>query len=198
MMSHMRTLSACAVRYLRAVMVTGVFVGSTVNAQTKDSAAVKYGFAVGSPVWGLPIPGAGIALGHATWQASKRFDVRSELTIAHLPNLQSENVSYAPCPAGSICTSSPKKPIGLAGITEQLILNDDYIARGDGKGSYFVLGGGMYRQVSPSAVGSIGGAVEGGLGFKFGGASFEAKVVYIRHWIGGDSGMIPVTVGYTW
>jgi len=183
---------------LSLIAIAGVLAWPAAKAQAKDSGAVKYGIAVGSPAAGLPIPGAGVVLGRATWRPAKRFAFRTEMTLSHLPDLQGETVVYMPCPAGVICQSSPKRPNSLAGISEQVILNDDFITRGESKGGYYVLGGGLYRAFNASAVGSLGGAIEGGLGFKFGAASLEAKVVYIRHWIGGDNGIIPVTFGYTW
>jgi hypothetical protein len=184
-------------RTRRAAGFIALVLASSAGAQRTQNGAWVYGFAVGSPAAGLPVHGAVVGIGRATWRANKRLAFRSELTASHLPSFRSEELT-SPCPAESRCTSPPRRPTGVAGISEQLIVNDDYITRGESRGAYYVLGGGMYRQVSPSAVGSIGGALEGGIGFKFGAASFEAKAVYIRHWTGGDSGLIPVTFGFAW
>ena len=165
-------------RTLHVVVGLAIAAASSASAQTSDVGLWTYGLAVGSPAAGLPLPEAVVGIGRATWRANKRFAFRSEVTASHLPSIQSDLTP--PCPLGSQCSPVPRKPNGVAGISEQLIINDDYIARGDSKGGYYILGGGMYRQVSPSAVGSIGGALEGGLGFKFGPASVEAKGVYIR------------------
>ena len=193
MMSDIRSL------FVRAVIVAlGLVVAAPANAQTQQSSRWKYSFAVGSPAAGLPLPEAVVAEGRATWRATQRFEFRSEVTISHLPNLQENVVATPPCPTERACASPPDKPNSVAGISGHVIVNDDYITRGENKGAYYILGGGMYRQLGLSAVGSIGGALEGGLGFKFGLGSLEVKAVYIRHWIGGDSGLIPVTLGFTW
>ena len=194
----MRSLHGRAAARGHAVVGVVVLLASTASAQTRDSRAWTYGLAVGSPAAGLPIPEAVVGLGRATWHSATRLAFRSEVTLSHLPAIQESFAASPPCPPETACSAPPRKPRGVAGISEQLLVNDDYLARGESSGSYYVLGGGIYRQVSPSAVGSIGGAIEGGLGLKLGVFSLEAKAVYIRHWIGGDSGLIPVTIGYTW
>ena len=80
-----------------------------------------------------------------------------------------------------------------------MIVNDDYLVVGE-SGAYYILGGGVYRGLSPSDVGSIGGAIEGGLGLAFnrGAGSLEIKYVRIRHWIAGQHSFIPVTLGLAW
>jgi len=193
-MRVLRVWASCA--HLNVVAI--IALGPTASAQTIETRAWTYGIAVGSPVVGLPIPGAGIALGRATWQPTRRFALRSEATVAHLPSIHADYSSSSPCPTESPCSSRTDTPKSLVGVSGHVIVNDDYITRGESRGAYYILGGGMYRAFSPSAVGSIGGAMEGGLGFKFGAGSVEVKGVYIRHWTGGDSGMIPVTIGYTW
>jgi len=193
MMSDTRSLLVCAV-----ALGVGVVISGHANAQTRQSSGWNYSFAIGSPAAGLPLPEAVVAEGRATWRGTHRFDFRSEVTMSHLPNLQENIAATPPCPPERVCSSPPDKPSSVAGISGHVIVNDDYITRGENKGAYYIFGGGVYRQLSPSAVGSIGGALEGGLGFKFGPGSLEIKAVYIRHWIGGDSGLIPVTLGFTW
>ena len=56
----------------------------------------------------------------------------------------------------------------------------------------------MYRALSPSSIGSIGGAMEGGVGFRFSGGSFEVKYVRIRHWTVGQLSFVPITIGFSW
>jgi hypothetical protein len=88
-------------------------------------------------------------------------------------------------------------PASVGGLSGNLIINDDFITRGE-SGAYYVLGAGLYRALSPFSVGTLGASVEGGAGFKFGRGSFEATYVRVRHWIAGQFTVVPITVGYAW
>ena len=189
------------VRFLRALRLAflagaSAGVAQPLAAQTKTPNVWTYGAAFGTPVVGLPIVGSGIAIGRATWRATKRFNLRGEASVGHFASAGGDFVER-PCETTCPFTTPPRPPTSIAGLSGHLIVNDDYIVRGE-TGGYYVLGGGMYRDLSPSSVGSIGGAIEAGVGFTFSECSFEVKYVRIRHWTGGQISFVPITLGFSW
>jgi hypothetical protein len=181
---------------VRSLLLAALLAASAAEAQVDPTHSFRYGVAVGLPVPSVPLESMMLA-GRTAWYPSKRINVRGEVSgLLHV--LDRVALETPPCP--SVCPPSPPEPpTSLAGLSAHMIVNDDYVARGE-SGGYYILGGGVYRGASPSAVGSLGGAIEGGVGFRFisGAGSLEVKYVRIRHWIGGQHSFVPVTLGVSW
>ena len=178
------------------VAFAAVSLASTAQSQVSPSREFRYGVAVGIPVTSMPFETMVLAA-RSTWSPSKRINIRAEASA--LERVLNRAIVETP-PCASACSApAPEPPHSLAGLSAHVIVNDDYVARGE-SGGYYVIGGGVYRGLSPSDVGSVGGAIEGGVGFKFykGAGSFEVKYVRIRHWIGGQHSFVPVTLGVAW
>jgi hypothetical protein len=188
-------------RFVRYRLVLAIAIGTATSpliAQTKTPDAWSFGFAMGTPIVGAPLFRSPIAIGRATWRPSGRFNLRGEASVANFASAGGDfTVTVPPCPTTCPVASSPKPPTSFGGLSGHLIVNDDYIVRGE-TGGYYVLGGGMYRALSPSSVGSIGGAIETGIGYRFSDCSFEVKYVHIRHWTVRQLSFVPITVGFSW
>ena len=183
------------IRNLLDLILGLVATASTGHAQTHQPASWKYSIAVGSPLTGVLFPVSFVGMGRATWKASNRFNFRGEATAAYFPQINGGDVIInAPCP--TTCPPSQiELPNSIGGLSAHLILNDDYITKGESGGDY-ILGGGVYRALSFSSVAAIGGSIEAGIGFKFGSRSFEAKYVRVRHWRDRQFSFVPVTIGF--
>jgi hypothetical protein len=181
-----------------ATMVAVVAQSSIALSQATALSTYRYGLALGVPISSASLENT-MLVGRTTWYPSKRINFRSEASaLIHVLDRDAGALETPPCPS-TCAPSPPAPPKDLAGLSAHVIINDDNITRGE-SGGYYILGGGVYRGLSPSDVGSAGGAFEGGIGFKFnnGAGSLEIKYLRIRHWIGGQQSFLPITLGLAW
>lgn len=135
----------------------------------------------------------------AEWTLAPRIAVAAELMATRFA--ESHDHVHAPCPDLNPC-HEPTGPISMGGMMTTVRVRDASIAT-LGEGSYFIVGGGLYRALShPTTSGATRLGWTAGFGFllrpRTPAVSLDVRYHQIPRWPGDRVSVIPITLGLTW